>query len=380
MSRKTAIILLAILAILVIGFVLRDTLFGERPGADTDPAGEHVNGEDLNGDPATQDEPAPIDPVAELSDGLRIPWEIAFLPDGDILVTERPGTLRRLGEHSAQYTIPDVHHHGEGGLLGMALHPDFERNNYLYLYQTVSTGGRIINRVYRFTFTDDGPTARTLIFDNIPGARFHNGGRIAFGPDGYLYITTGDAEVPSLSQDPGSLAGKILRIADDGSIPADNPFGTAVYSYGHRNPQGLAWDSGGRLWSTEHGAVGNDEINLIAAGNNYGWPVIEGDAARAGMETPVLHSTRTDTWAPAGMTILDDVIYFGGLRGQSLYAAAIHNGQLALTPHINEEYGRIRAVGARNGYLYFTTSNRDGRGQIVEGDDKIIRIHPSLLE
>jgi glucose/arabinose dehydrogenase len=331
-----------------------------------------------------------------IADNLKIPWEIAFLPNGenegqqavsgaDLLVTERPGTLKRIGRKGRVYIIEGVKHVGEGGLLGMALHPRFSENHWIYLYFTTSSDTGFKNRVERYRLENDRLLDRRIIIDNIPGAAYHDGGRIAFGPDGYLYITTGDAGNSKLAQDVNSLAGKILRLKDDGSIPADNPFGNAVYSYGHRNSQGLAWDKQGHLWATEHGRSGIlsgfDEINLIMKGKNYGWPIIQGDEKKEGMESPVIHSGPDETWAPAGMAFWNNSLFFGGLRGESLYEAKILNdGKVSLRAHFRKEFGRIRAVVlGPDGYLYITTSNTDGRGDAGANDDKIIRINPDIF-
>lgn len=319
-------------------------------------------------------------PVAQgpeiVAQNLTVPWEIAFLPDGDMLVTERGGTLKRFGNSPASFPISDVRQMGEGGLLGLTIHPNFNQNNFIYLYFTTANA---TNKVVRYRFQNNQLTADRTIIENIPGASNHDGGRIAFGPDNLLYITTGDAQQTSLAQNTNSLAGKILRLTDDGGIPQDNPFNNAVYSYGHRNPQGLAWDPQGRLWSTEHGrsgvSTGLDEVNLITPGTNYGWPTIAGDQTREGMQPPKAHSGPNTTWAPSGMAIYNNTIYFAGLRGQSLYQATISGDNLGqVTSRFASQYGRLRAVTVHGGWLYFSTSNRDGRGQIQTNDDKIIRI------
>ena len=260
---------------------------------------------------------------------LKIPWEIAFLPNGEILVTQREGRLVKIGKNKEKIiiSIPNVRHAGEGGLLGMVLHPYFEQNHFIYLYLTASSGSGTINRVERYLLDGNELKDKKVIIDNIPGASFHDGGRIAFGPDTLLYITTGDAGNSNLAQDKDSLAGKILRLKDDGAIPEDNPFNNAVYSYGHRNSQGLAWDGNGNLWATEHGRSGAlsglDEINLIEKGANYGWPEIEGDEKKDGMKAPIINSGPDITWAPSGMAYLDGKLYFAGLRGEALYEATI---------------------------------------------------------
>ncbi len=321
-----------------------------------------------------------------VAENLDIPWEIAFLPSGDMLVTERSGSLLRIGDNDQKHTIEGVEHSGEGGLLGLALHPDFQDNSWLYLYLTTRTDQGLVNRVERYSYMDDSLSKKTTIITGIPGASYHDGGRIAFGPDGYLYITTGDAGIESLAQDTTSLAGKTLRVADDGSIPDDNPFSSAVYSYGHRNAQGITWDDAGNMWQTEHGRSGRlsgmDEVNRIERSNNYGWPLIEGDETNATMQSPIAHSGADETWAPAGIAYLDGHLFFAGLRGESLYQARINNDNtLSITAHLREDFGRLRAVTiGLDGFIYVSTSNTDGRGSERTGDDKIIRINPTLFQ
>ncbi len=311
-------------------------------------------------------------------DNLVIPWEIAFLPGGDMVFTERTGQLVRLGEQERFIRVPGVEPYGEGGLLGLALHPRFEENRWLYLYYTTKIGGKLENRVVRYVYDTaaNALTSPAVIISGIPAARYHDGGRIAFGPDGKLYITAGDATNSDSAQDIKALSGKILRVNDDGTIPADNPFGNAVYSYGHRNVQGLAWDDKGRLWGTEHGRSGAlsgyDELNLIEKGKNYGWPDIQGDETHAGMVTPVINSGPTTTWAPAGAVYFEGNIFFAGLKGEALYQYNIKNKTLAL--HFQHRFGRLRAVVIHDGRLYLSTSDRDGRGPLHPGDDRIIRI------
>lgn len=309
---------------------------------------------------------------------LEIPWDIAFF-ENNIFVTQRPGRLLVISDgQKINYDVPDVFHNGEGGLLGIAVHPNFKENSRIYLYQTVETNN-ISNAIYSYQIRD-GLVDRKLIIDNIPGATFHNGGRILFGPDNKLYVTTGDAQNPNLSQDTASLAGKILRLNEDGTIPNDNPFGNAVYSYGHRNPQGLAFDNNGNLWSTEHGSRGNDEINLIESGKNYGWPIIEGDQNRDDMASPVIHSGNR-TWAPSGMTIIGNKILFGGLRSQAVYEFEITDRNLSLNrTYFDNEFGRIRKVAFFGSDIYILISNKDGRGIPRDGDDRIIVINKDNLE
>ncbi len=319
-----------------------------------------------------------------VAENLTVPWSIGFLPDGDLLVTERPGRVVRIGSDRTVYPVTGVRETSEGGLLGLALHPSFPRTGWVYLYLTVTADGRIENRVERYRLENDTLTERTEILTGIPGSSNHDGGRIAFGPDEKLYITTGDSQQDNLAQDTTSLAGKILRINDDGTIPSDNPFGNAVYSYGHRNPQGIAWDDKGQLWQTEHGRSipfsGFDELNLIEKGGNYGWPVLQGDQSRDGMITPVLHSGPSETWAPASAAFLNGSVFFGGLKGAALFEARVADGGIPeLKVHL-DTYGRIREVTVGpDGMLYVTTSNTDGRGSPRSGDDRILRVDPSLL-
>lgn len=321
-----------------------------------------------------------------VAENLEVPWALVFLPDGSMLVTERPGRVRLIDNNgnlnpSPIAQIEDVRQLGEGGLHGIAIHPDFPNNHFVYIYYTY--GQNIIgtqNRVVRFRYDKRTLIEKTIIVDTIPGALFHDGGRIKFGPDKMLYITTGDAQNPSLAQDINSLAGKILRVTDSGKPAAGNPFNNFVYSYGHRNPQGITWSTTGNLYETEHGQSATDEFNFIEPGKNYGWPIIRGDQRQAGLESPFLHSGK-DTWAPAGAAYLNGSIFFAGLRGQALYEAVIKNDQVTeLKTHFKGEFGRIRevVVGPDN-MLYITTSNRDGRGLPKPNDDKIIRVNPKKL-
>lgn len=315
-----------------------------------------------------------------IASNLKIPWEVAFLPDGEMLVTERPGNLLKIRDKTI-IPIEGVEHKGEGGLLGLAVHPDFNKNHWIYLYHTTQAGNGLANVVERYKLETNRLTEKKVILSGIVGAFNHDGGRIRFGPDGYLYVTTGDAENFKFAQNTKSLNGKILRIKDDGSIPSDNPFGSAIYSYGHRNAQGLAWDESGQLFATEHGrsfpVSGLDELNKIEKGRNYGWPVIQGDQQKPGMVTSLLNSGQ-DTWAPAGAAYYKGRIFFGGLRGEALYEYTISDN--SLKTHLKNKYGRLRAVvlGPDNN-LYITTSNTDGRGLPKEGDDKLIRIDPESL-
>ena len=349
--------------------------------------------------------------LAVVAEGLQVPWELAFLPDGSFLVSERLGRVTKFPrweegdeplrpEDGEVWIVAGVLKAGEGGLMGLAVHPGYSLgdpaappldaptsslNQWVYLMFSAEGSDGVQNRVERFRVTEQGLVDPVVIVEEIPGNRFHDGGRIAFGPDGYLYITTGDAGDSSRSQDLSSLGGKILRLDHEGGIPPTNPFESAVWSLGHRNPQGLAWDDEGRLWSTEHGRSGlrsgMDELNLVRAGENYGWPIVEGDEESGLLRAPVIHSGEEYTWAPGGVALVGERLFFGGLRGEALYEVRLDEGAVTeFVAHFASELGRIRAmVAGPDGMLYLTTSNRDGRGAVRDGDDKILRIDPSSL-
>jgi glucose/arabinose dehydrogenase len=373
--KKAALIASVIIIAALMAFFLRqgqDTVERET-GTSADPAAETG---------LTGDSPDSGMSMETAFENMDVPWEVAFLPDESMIVTERPGNIKKLGADPVVIPVADVASVGEGGLLGMALHPEFSRNNWIYLYFTTRDGGALKNIVARYAFSDSGLADKKIIIDNIPAGSNHNGGRIAFGPDGYLYATTGDSGRSNLSQDTGSLAGKILRVKDDGSIPEDNPFSNAVYSYGHRNVQGIAWDEEGRLWATEHGRSGllsgYDELNLIEKGVNYGWPEIQGGEERAGMKTPVINSGPSTTWAPSGAAFSGGSIFFAGLRGQALYEYNI--GENKLTEHFKGEFGRLRQVAvAPDSSFILLTNNTDGRGTPRPGDDRIIKLSPDFF-
>lgn len=322
-----------------------------------------------------------------VASNLRVPWDVVFLPNNGLLISERTGSLIYINRNGAQkrIPIPEASSIGEGGLLGLALHPQFSSNRFLYLYMTSNVPDGLTNRVVRYTFENTVLQNPVIIIADIPGARHHDGGRIAFGPDEFLYITTGDAGVGAHAQDIHSLAGKILRLNDDGTIPSDNPFQNEVYSYGHRNPQGLAWDDAGELWSTEHGRSGVqsgfDELNRIERGGNYGWPKSEGGTVEEGTIPPIIHSGSDSTWAPASLSYHSGYFFWGGLRGEGIYIAQkTADGATPLPPRFFREYGRIRTITiGHDGYLYFTTSNTDGRGRPQNADDKLYRIRPDAL-
>lgn len=382
MERKIIIFGAAVVAVAVVVWAV--VRLGNRPAEQrrTDlPAANVFDSQD-------RDETGDDEPIQVVADNLEIPWELAFLPDGSLLVTERPGYLVRITTGGRRrITVADVEPRGEGGLLGLALHPSFADNNLLYLYHTVTKEGRLINRVdrYRFDMEANQLDDRSTIIDNIPAAANHDGGKIAFGPDGYLYVSTGDAEQPELAQDTDSLAGKILRVTADGDAAPDNPFGNLVYSYGHRNVQGLAWDGSGQLFATEHGPSGlnsgHDEINLIKKGANYGWPRFRGAESDDSTVAPVADSGANETWAPAGAVVVGNRLYFAGLRGETLYFAQIHGEQLGnIERALRREYGRLRGLLLADGWIYITTSNRDGRGDAIPVDDRIIRFRTNYFD
>lgn len=326
----------------------------------------------------------PVNAVETIVQNLEVPWAIAFLPDGNMLVTERKGSIKLINvQEKTKKEIGSikVRQEGESGLHGITIHPNFPQKKYVYLYYAYSKSllNNTLNRVSRFSFNKNQLKDEKIIIDKIPGGTRHDGGRLKFGPDGNLYVTTGDAENPSLAQDKNSLAGKILRVSDDGQPAGGNPFGTIVFSYGHRNPQGITWDEQNNLWETEHGSTATDELNKIEIGKNYGWPTIRGNQSRIGMVLPILQSGQ-DTWAPAGAAYFDGSVFFAGLRGESLFEAQIDKAPIVLKEHFKKKFGRIRdVVLSPDNFLYITTSNRDGRGGPSSSDDRILRIDPKQL-
>ncbi len=329
---------------------------------------------------------------------LDVPWEMVFVPDGRIFVTERPGKIVVIKDGKVQsepWISLDVAAVGEGGLLGMALDPEFSENNYAYVAETYPVSpAKFQNRLVRLH--EDPATGKgvvdKVILDGAAGNIFHDGGRVKFGPDGKLYWTVGEAGNPELAQDLSSLNGKILRLNPDGTIPVDNPFpGSPVYSYGHRNPEGIAWEPGtGWLYETEHGpsggfyGEGQDEVNYIEPGKNYGWPVIHGVQSKEGMVNPMIQSGENETWAPSGCTFVkggpwEGSFLFAGLRGETLYRAVIDVSDpsevTSLEKYLVGQYGRLRdVVQGPDGTLYILTNNTDGRGNPRPGDDRILQL------
>lgn len=316
--------------------------------------------------------------VEVVAEGLEVPWSIALLDDG-LLVSERVGRLLMIrGGGKRLVKEFEVAAVGEAGLLGIALHPDRLSRPRLYLYMSYFRNGEIMNRVIAGRFDASRLTLTSIetIIDGIPGAAIHDGGRIRFGPDGMLYITTGDAAQPSLSQDLNSLAGKILRVEDDGSIPSDNPFpGSPIYSYGHRNPQGIDWHRSGALLSSEHGPIGHDEVNLILPGENYGWPLATGTLGGENGRRPLIDFGPVSV-APSGASFLGDHFLIACLRGERLIRLRFDGESVGDVESLFVgEFGRLRdVVPAPDGGVLVATSNRDGRGRPKPGDDKILRI------
>ncbi len=335
---------------------------------------------------------------------LEIPWSLVFIDSERALVSERPGRIRSIIKGKLQakpYAEIEVAHTGEGGLMGLAVHPDFPQKPFIYVMHTYRKNGFLYNRVIRLKDVEGSGLFDKIIIDHIPGWRFHNGGRIAFGPDKLLYITTGEIYKAELAQDLKSLGGKILRITSNGDIPEDNPFkGSPVYSYGHRNPQGITWHPETKdLFSSEHGPsgeflrFGNDEINIIKSGNNYGWPNIIGKGRDPRYIDPIMLWEKTTP--PSGMTFykgdylehLKGDLFVATLRAQSLIRIKLRKEgsnykilrveRWFSNDYNKGKYGRIRdVVEGPDGALYFLTNNRDGRGSPRKNDDRIYRILP----
>jgi glucose/arabinose dehydrogenase len=314
-----------------------------------------------------------------LARDLAVPWGVAFLPGGNALVGERDSgdvfLVRRKGGKRRVGSI-DVHSQlsraGEGGLLGLALHPDFARNRLLYAY--LST--RNDNRIVRMRYASGRLGKRTVVLADIPMNVHHNGGGLTFGPDGLLYASTGDGEVGSRAQSRSSLGGKVLRLTPDGDVPAGNPFGNYTWSMGHRNVEGIAFDPRGGLWASEFGEKEADELNRIVPGANYGWPNVEGADGGGGYKDPLVQWSPTSTCSPAGITVAKGRAWLGALRGECVYSVKLRGPEAGnMRRHFRGRFGRIRQVAkAPDGSLWITTSNRDGRGSPSGNDDRVIRI------
>lgn len=311
---------------------------------------------------------------------LYIPWTINkngslfFLSQREGSVIQINGDLGLVDVQDVKVS-KDIYHEGEGGFLGFTLAPDFDKSKKAYAYHSYQKDGKTLNRIVSLKLENNIWKEDAVLLEGIPGGEVNSGGRIKIGPDGMLYATTGDVGKADNAQNLKSLAGKILRMTVTGEIPKDNPFKDSyVYSYGHRNPQGLAWDNKGNLYSSEHGESGHDEINLIQAGKNYGWPVIQGDEKAEGMVGPIVQSGDA-TWAPSGMAFNDGKVYVASLAGKKIFTYDV------ATKKLNEFYaeaGRLRDVLVDNNELFTITSNRDKRGIPTDKDDRLI--HISLSE
>ncbi|MGG5315040.1 PQQ-dependent sugar dehydrogenase [Enterococcus sp. AZ072] len=310
-----------------------------------------------------------------IADNLEVPWAIEKSND-TIYLTQRGGSIIRIenGETREQPVNFDetVSSASEAGFLGFVLRPDLTTSNEAFGYYTYEKGSDRMNRIVKLHLDGNQWEETEVLLDEIPSGANHHGGRMKIGPDDKLYVTTGDASVPDNAQDLDSLAGKILRLNLDGSIPNDNPSADSyVYSYGHRNAQGLAWSDDSTMYASEHGASANDEINVVEAGKNYGWPVIEGNETRDGMEAPLFTSGSNQTWAPSGMDYHDQKLYVAALRGTAVLEFDLANNHQR---ELITDYGRIRDVYSDGDDLYFITNNRDGRGSPSDNDDQLLKV------
>ncbi len=310
-----------------------------------------------------------------IATGLAVPWGLAFLPDGSALVSERnTARIKRIANGTVTIigTVPGVRPAGEGGLLGIAVAPTFATDRLVYAYFTAATD----NRVVRMRFGTTLGTPQTVI-TGIPRSNIHNGGRLAFGPDGFLYVSTGDAGQSGNAQNRSSLGGKILRVTPTGAAAPGNPTaGSRLWSLGHRNVQGLAFDSAGRLWAGEFGQNTWDELNLIRAGANYGWPTVEGRAGNPNFVDPIAQWSPAQA-SPSGIAFASNTVWLASLRGQRLWGVPVLNGAPDGNPvaFLNGTFGRLRLVTvAPDGSLWLMTNNTDGRGTPRAGDDRIVRL------
>ncbi|MET1052860.1 MAG: PQQ-dependent sugar dehydrogenase [Mycetocola sp.] len=332
----------------------------------------------------------PVYPTGEttvLATGLDVPWSILRIGDSTLLSYRDTGQIMELtvaGDLREAAVVPGVSAGGEGGLLGLAARTQNEQR-WIYAYLTAADDNRIVRMPLTGSPGSFSLGDAEVVLDGLEKAGNHNGGRIAFGPDGMLYATVGDAANGAASQDPDSLNGKILRMTPTGDVPQDNPFdGSLVYSLGHRNPQGIAWDADGRLWSSEFGQNTWDELNLIEPGKNYGWPVVEGQAGNADFVDPE-YQWSTDEASPSGLTIVDNTLFMAALRGERLWGMldGIHvpegsqglEGAVTASAYFEGEFGRIRDVApGPDGTLWLITNNTDGRGSPRDGDDRLIEV------
>lgn len=338
------------------------------PSETAEPSSGSSSGDDGSGEPQV---------VGTVATGLMAPWGLAFLPDGSAVVTERDTAkvLQIAPDHVVTEigTIGDAAPQGEGGLLGVAVSPKFDQDRTLYFYVSSDNDNRIVTA----TLDKGGLSDTTPILTGIPLGSIHDGGRLEFGPDGFLYASTGEIGNPDLAQDRSTLAGKILRLTPKGKPAPGNPFGDEIWSWGHRNVQGLAFTDDGRLWASEFGQNTFDELNRIEAGANYGWPQVEGEGGTdAGFVDPQA-VWGTDVASPSGLAYADGALWMAALRGNRLWRIPVESDGDAGQPeaYFVGEYGRMRTVVvAPDGSLWLTTSNQDGRGSPAPDDDRILRI------
>jgi glucose/arabinose dehydrogenase len=338
------------------------------------------------GTPAPTPEPTvarvpPSGTPRDVTTGLAAPWSVVRVDETETLVSQRDDAriLSIASDRSPVEvgTVPGVIAGGEGGLLGLAM-LETDDTTWVYAYLTAADD----NRIVRMPYAAGGLGEPEVVLAGLRKAGNHNGGRIAFGPDGLLYATVGDAGVPDLSQDPASLNGKILRMTPEGEVPADNPIGgSLVYSLGHRNPQGIAWDADGQLWSAEFGQNTWDEFNRIEPGANYGWPIVEGAVGDARFVDPVTQWATSEA-SPSGLAYVDGTFFLAALRGQRVWAIDVaDDGAASATPWFVGEFGRIRDVAAGpEGTLWFLTNNTDGRGDVRPGDDRLLEVDLEPLD
>ncbi|HEU5139962.1 MAG TPA: PQQ-dependent sugar dehydrogenase [Bacillales bacterium] len=327
--------------------------------------------------PRVEDPPLPRaeEEKKVLAADLDVPWDIIKREDF-FYISERGGRIIKIMTGGKKEKIPlilkkEVSQQGEGGLLGFVLAPDFDSSKQAYIYHTYEENGQAYNRIVKIKLSGDGWVEKSVLLDHIPASIIHNGGRLEIGPDEKLYATTGDAGEEQNAQNLDSLSGKILRMNLDGTVPEDNPFpDSLVYSYGHRNPQGLAWTEEGDLYSAEHGSSAHDEMNRIQPGGNYGWPIIRGDETKKGMIPPLFQSGQ-QTWAPSGLAYNNGTLYMAGLRGAQIRAFHLQNHTSEI---VFQGVGRLRDIVIENGAAYVITNNTDGRGNPRPQDDLLLKL------
>ncbi len=316
-----------------------------------------------------------------IAENLNVPWAIEKADD-TFYLTERPGSIVKIENGQVERQNVELEEElataAEAGLLGFVFDQDFSESNLAYAYYTYKDDTGQFNRIVRLRLDDDTWTEEEVLLDKIPSGAYHQGGRLKIGPDHKLYATAGDASDAEIAQQNESLGGKILRMNLDGSIPADNPFEDSyVYSLGHRNPQGLTWDKDGTLYASEHGNSANDEVNKLEAGQNYGWPIIEGKEEQQGMITPLFTSGADTTWAPSGIDYHDGKLHVATLRGEAVIEFDLETGD---QKEVVSELGRVRDVLIKDNNLYIITNNTDGRGNPEEDDDILYKVSLSDID